>query len=93
MFTRCNQVPYMQIRDIPGVNIIGRKVSIVSINGSGGSGGLLRGFPWWSTLRKFLGSKEHPDWLKIDLNAVEILLSKTINTKKTNVNESTHIEC
>ena len=25
------------------------------------------------TLRKFLGSKEHLDWLKIDLNAAEMI--------------------
>ena len=25
------------------------------------------------TLRRILGSKEHPDWLKIDLNAAEII--------------------
>ena len=36
-----NQVTYMQILDmISRVNIIGRKVSIASINGAGGSGGI-----------------------------------------------------
>ena len=36
-----NQVTYMQILDmISRVNIIGRKVSIASINGPGGSGGI-----------------------------------------------------
>ena len=48
---------------IPGVNMIGRKVSVASVNVAGGSGGSLR------PLRKFLGSKEHLDWLKKDLNA------------------------
>ena len=38
-----NQVPYMQISDmIPEVNIIGRKVSVASVNGAVGSGGVLR---------------------------------------------------
>ena len=34
-----NWVPYMQLSDmIPGVNIIGRKVSVASVNGAGGLG-------------------------------------------------------
>ena len=38
-----NQAPYMQIPDLnPGLNIIDRKVSIVSINRDGESGGVLR---------------------------------------------------
>ena len=38
-----NWVPYMQLSHmIPGVNIIGRKVSVASVNGAGGSGGVLR---------------------------------------------------
>ena len=72
-----NRVPYMQISDmIPGVNIIGRKVSIVSVMGWGVWGysetptGVLRG---QSTLRKFLGSKEHLDLLEIDLIAAKII--------------------
>ena len=41
-----NWVPHMQLSHmIPGVNIIGRKVSVVIINGAGGSGGVLR--PQW----------------------------------------------
>ena len=32
----------------------------------------VEGFRGWSPLRKFLGSKEYLDCLKIDLNAVEI---------------------
>ena len=47
---------------IPGVNIISRKASVLSVNGAGGPGGalspstgaLMGGAP----LRKFLGSKE-----------------------------------
>ena len=43
---------------------------------AGGSGGhsepLSKGFRWQSPLRKFLGSKEHLDWLKIGLNMTEI---------------------
>ena len=27
----------------------------------------------WNLEGVFLGSKEHPDWLKIDLNAAEII--------------------
>ena len=37
-----------------------------------GSEPLSRGFRGQSCLRKFLGSKEHLDWLKIDLNLAEI---------------------
>ena len=29
--------------------------------------------PQWGPVRKFLGSKEHLNWLKIDLNAAEII--------------------
>ena len=37
-----NRVPYMQLSHmITGVNIIGRKVSVASINGAGVSGGVL----------------------------------------------------
>ena len=57
---------------IPGANIISGKATVVSINRAGGSESISRGFRGWSPLRKFLGSKEHLDWLKIDLNAVEI---------------------
>ena len=63
----------MQISDmILGVNIVGGKVSVTSVNGARGFGGALRpqrgGFRGQSTLTKFLGSKEHLDWLQIDLN-------------------------
>ena len=44
---------------------------------SWGSGGdlslIVGGFRGWSPLRQFLGPKEHIDWLKIDLNANEII--------------------
>ena len=33
----------------------------------------LQSFRGWSPLRKILGSKEHLDWLKTDLNATEII--------------------
>ena len=59
-----------------GVNIR-RKASVVSVNRAGGSGGcsetLSRDFRRQSPQRKFLGSKEHLDWLKIDLNAAKII--------------------
>ena len=40
----------------------------------------------------FAQPKEHLNWLKIDLNAGEIIF-KTINTHKINVSGSTHIKC
>ena len=49
---------------IPGVNIIGGKKSVASVNGAGRSGSVLKpsgGFRGRSTLRKFLGSTEHLD--------------------------------
>ena len=69
------------------MNIIGRKVSVASVNGAGGSVGFLR--PQRGPYKNFLGSKEHLNWFKIDLNAAEIIF-KTINTHKINVNGSTH---
>ena len=57
---------------IPGANIISGKASVASVNRAGGSEFLSRGFRGWSPLRKFLGSKEHLDWLKIDLNVVKM---------------------
>ena len=57
---------------IPGANIISRKASVASVNRAGGSEPLSRGFRGWSPIRKFLGSKEHLDWLKIDLNTAKI---------------------
>ena len=55
---------------IPGVNIIGRKVSIES----------QRNWGVWGCsetpagpLRKFLGSEEHLNWLQINLNAAKVI--------------------
>ena len=65
------QLPHM----IPGINIIDRKVSVASVNKACGFGGVLRpqrGFRRQSPLGKFLASKWHLDWLKIDLNAAKI---------------------
>ena len=59
---------------IPGVNIISGKLSISSVNGARISGGVLspqRSFKGQSPQIKFLGSKWHLHWLKIDLNAAE----------------------
>ena len=64
---------------ILGVNIIGGKVNVPSINGAGGSGGFLR--LQQVTLQKFSGSKEHLDWLKIDFNVAEIITVQDYNTK------------
>ena len=67
----------------PWVNIIGRKVRVASVNGAGGSGGVLRSqLRFQGTLRKILGSKEHVDWLKIDLNVAEIITVQGYKHKK-----------
>ena len=61
---------------IPGVNIISGKKSVASVNGAGRSGSVLKpsgGFRGRSTLRKFLGSTEHLDWVMINLNVTEII--------------------
>ena len=80
----------MQMSDmIPGVNKTGRKVSIARVNGAGESGVLWdpnRNFRGWSTVRKFLGSKEHIDRLKKDLNATEIITVQDYKHKKKKVN-------
>ena len=79
----------MQISDmIPGVNIIGGKVSAAIVIRDVGSWGVLRpqirgGDREWSTLRKFLDSKEHLDWLEIDLNVAEIIPAQYYKHKKT----------
>ena len=39
----------------------------------GGGGALCYSAGILDTLKKFLGSNEHLDWLKIDLNAAEII--------------------
>ena len=57
---------------IAGANIISGRASVVNINRAGESDLLSRGFRGWGPLKKFLDSKEHLDWPKIDLNAVEI---------------------
>ena len=65
-------MPYVQVSNvILGVNIIGRNVSITSISRAEGV--------WGSTLRKFLGSKEHQDWLKIDFNAAKTTIVQDCN--------------
>ena len=82
---------------IPGVNIISEKASVVSVNRAGGPGGCYEpqsnGFRGQSPLRKFWGPKEHLDWLKIDLNAAEIITVQNYKPQNINVNESTHIQC
>ena len=88
----------MQISDLmPGVNIIGRKVSIASINwaeGSEGCSGTPAGdFRGQSTLRNLLGSKEHLDWLKIDLNVPEIITVQKSTQKKLMGMEVHIIQC
>ena len=53
------------------------KQSVANVNGAGGSGekggALSHSMGILGTLRKFSGSNEHLDWLKIDLNAAEII--------------------
>ena len=49
----------------------------------------LEGFWWQSPLREFLGSKEHLDWLKIELNATKIITLHDYKGAKNNVNRST----
>ena len=61
------QLSYM----IPGVNIINRKVSVASFNRAGGVWGCSETPA--GPLRKFLGSKEHLNWLGIDLNEAKII--------------------
>ena len=75
---------YANIRHDPKSKyIIGRKVSVVIVNKAGGSRGVLnRGFRVWSTLKRFLGSKKHLDWLKIDLNMAEIITVQDYKHKK-----------
>ena len=82
---------------IQGVNTIGGKVSIASVNRAEGPGCLRpqRGFWGRSSLSKFLSSKEHLDGLKIDLNAAETITVQDYKKTptKTNMNGSTHIQC
>ena len=64
---------YAIITHNPRSEYNGRKLSVASINGAGGGG------VWGCSetpvrpLRKFLGSKDHLNWLKIYLNAAEII--------------------
>ena len=61
---------------IPGVNIISGKASVASIIEAGGGGALSPSaevLGGRAPLRKFLGSKEHLKWLKIDLNAAKVI--------------------
>ena len=71
---------------IQGVKIINAKASVASINRAGGPSGP----GGCSEPRGIYGAL---DLLKIDLNAAEIVLFKTINAPEINVNGSTHIEC
>ena len=55
-----------------------------SINGAGGLGVFWdpsEGFRGQSSLRKFLGSKEHLDLLKIDFDATEMITVQDYNKK------------
>ena len=64
---------------IPEVNIISGDASVNRAGELewGGGGGALNpsagGFRGLSSLRKFVGSKKHLDWLKIDLNVVKVI--------------------
>ena len=56
------------------VNIINRKKSLAIVNGAGVSGGDALSPSGGALKRKFLDSRRHLDWLKIDLNAAEIII-------------------
>ena len=75
---------------LPRVNIFSGKVSEASINEAEGSGSVLRHHQGFQGVehpnKNFLSSKEHLDWLKIDLNAAEIFTVQDHKYKKTNVN-------
>ena len=78
--------------------IISGKTSVASFNGAGVSGVhselLSGGFGGWSPLRKLSDSKEHLDWLKIDLDSAEMITVQDYkHTKKIKWNGSTHIQC
>ena len=72
-------VPYMQLSHmIPGVNIIGRKVSECQ-----------QSWRVWECsetpvglLRNFFDSKEHQNWLQIDVNVAEIITIQDYKHKK-----------
>ena len=42
--------------------------------------------------KNFLGFNEHQDWLKVDLNATEIITVQGYKRAKINVNGSTHVQ-
>ena len=68
--------PWLLLSDmILGGHISSGKASVESINEAvgGHSEFLSRGFWGLSPLREFRGSKDHLDWLKIDLNAAKII--------------------
>ena len=55
---------------------MGEKVSVADVNRARGSGGVLKtqqGVRGPSPLRRFFGSKQHQDWIKMDLNVAEII--------------------
>ena len=56
------------------VNIINRKKSLAIVNGAGVSGGDALSPSVGALKRKFLDSRRHLHWLKIDLNAAEIII-------------------
>ena len=67
----------------------------MELAGGGGLSGecsesLSRSFRGQSPPRKLLCSKEQLDWLKADLNVVEIIIVQDY-TQKINVNENTHV--
>ena len=72
---------------------IREKASAASVNRAGASWGqgALR-LQQAEPLKKLAGSKEHLDWLKIDLNAAKIITAQDYKQKKINVNGSTHIQ-
>ena len=76
---------------IPRVVIISRKASVASINVAEESVGLSGSLTGVCLLRKFLGSKEHLAWLKIDLNVTEIIPVQDYKHTKINVNGGNNI--
>ena len=76
---------------IPRVVLISRKASVASINGAEESVGLSGSLTGVCLLRKFLGSKEHLAWLKIDLNVTEIITVQDYKHTKINVNGGNNI--
>ena len=69
--------------------MISGKASVESVNWAGGEGGGALN----PSVGHFLGSKVHLDWLKIDLNVVEIITAQEYKRTKINVNGSTHKQC